>query len=52
MIQKKDIYTIRRWKNKNKIEPDVILFLNASATMVLNPHGIYSKQFLKYKIIQ
>ena len=39
-------------KKREKIEPDVVLFLNDSATMVSNPHGIYSKQFLKYKIIQ
>ena len=48
----RDIYFIRRWKKRDKIEPDVVLFLNDSATMVSNPHGIYSKQFLKYKIIQ
>ena len=28
-----------------KIEPDVILILNASATVVLNSHGICAKQF-------
>ena len=39
-------------KKREKIEPDVVLFLNDSATIVSNPHGIYSKQFLKYKIIQ
>ena len=44
MIQKRDIYPIRRLKNEKEIDPDkVILFLNASATMVLNPHAIYSK---------
>ena len=48
----RDIYFIRRWKKRDKIEPDVVLFLNDSATMVSNPHGICSKQFLKYKIIQ
>ena len=29
-----------------KTEPDVILILNASATVVLNSHGIYAEQFL------
>ena len=44
----RDIYLIKRWKNKKEISPDnVTLFLNASATMVLNPLAIYSKQFLK-----
>ena len=37
-IQKRDIYPIRRLKNEKEIDPDnVILFLNASATMALNP---------------
>ena len=44
----RDICFIRRWKKRDKIEPDVVLFLNDSATMVFtNPHGIYSKQLLK-----
>ena len=48
----RDIYFIRWWKKREKIEPDVVLFLNDSATMVSNSHGFYLKQFLKYKIIQ
>ena len=39
-------------KNEKKVEPDVALSLNDSATMVSNSHGFYLKQFLKYKIIQ
>ena len=39
-------------KKREKIEPDVVLFLNDSATMVSNSPGFYLKQFLKYKIIQ
>ena len=41
MIQMGELYRIKRRKNKKKIEPDVTLFLNTSATMVLNPRGIY-----------
>ena len=41
MIQMGNLYPIRRWKNNKKLEPEVILVLNTSATMVLNPHGIY-----------
>ena len=48
----RDIYFIRRWKKREKIGPDVVLFSNDSATMVSNSHGFYLKQFLKYKIIQ
>ena len=39
-------------KRRKKTDPDnAMLFWNAAATMVLNPHTIHSKQFLKYKII-
>ena len=41
-----------RWKKREKVEPDVVLFLTDSATMVSNSHGFYLKQFLKYKINQ
>ena len=52
MIQMRDIYFIEGEKKREKVEPDVVLFLTDSATMVSNSHGFYLKQFLKYKIIQ